>query len=55
MTLLLHAWPDIEEALIKEAEEATFGGDYVALVDALRQAFRVEAHMDPNEFLPEMR
>ena len=39
LTLLLHAWPDIEEALIREAER---DDHYRAVSDAVRHAFRVE-------------
>jgi very-short-patch-repair endonuclease len=43
LTLLLHAWPDIEQAILREAEkEPDFRRTYETLVGALRRAFRVE-------------
>lgn len=41
LTLLLHAWPDIEQAILREAEEP-HGREERSVADALRRAFRVE-------------
>lgn len=44
LTLLLHAWPDVEEAILRAAEEGKLVHftDGKALADALRRAMRVE-------------
>lgn len=42
LTLLLHAWPDIEEAMLKAAQEAWPDDAAAQVPDAVRQAFRVE-------------
>lgn len=47
LTLLIHAWPDIEEALIKEAKSSVTERE---LADALRQAFRVEIEEEEGAF-----
>jgi very-short-patch-repair endonuclease len=54
VTLLLHAWPDIEEALLKEAEEddarSYSTGASRTLADAVREAFRVEVQLTQHHF-----
>lgn len=54
LTLLLHAWPDIEEAMLRVGREAE-GKSYaskreVGLPEAVRRAFRIEVQShDPGE------
>jgi hypothetical protein len=49
LTLLLHAWPDIEEALLRQADDegaSNYRRDQAgALAAALRRAFRVEVQL----------
>jgi hypothetical protein len=43
LTLLLHAWPDIEEAILKKLDEDAYAKDeWRHLADSLRQALRIE-------------
>ncbi|HYI35640.1 MAG TPA: DUF559 domain-containing protein [Thermoleophilaceae bacterium] len=51
LTLLLHAWPDIEEAVIAHGKGNRYdAGDYQTLADGLRQAFRIEVQDAPDAF-----
>jgi hypothetical protein len=55
LTLLLHAWPDIEEALLRQADDegaSNYRRDQAgALAAALRRAFRVEVQLVEGMFL----
>ena len=42
LTLMLHAWPDIEEATLKRAWHEQAGNYEWHLPEAVRHAFRVE-------------
>lgn len=42
LTLMLHAWPDIEEATLERAGHEQAGNYELHLPEAVRHAFRVE-------------
>ncbi len=46
LMLLLHAWPDIEETLLREADDEYGSERDRLLADAVRRAFRVEARTE---------
>jgi very-short-patch-repair endonuclease len=48
LTLLLHAWADIEEDLLRGAEGQHAREDDRQLPDAVRRAFRVEVRAEPD-------